>query len=205
MVKILSQKDNDIIAQAIEKAERNTRAEIAVVVTPASDTYLDFILLQGLLLSALLTISLWASSAITNFLELLAIQLSVLLLLFFLPVLRRLCLRFVPMKILHQRTARRALEEFHTVHRQLPATAPMVLFFVSLGERYAHILSSHAVYEILPDSHWDTIIADFGKTMPQGLPTACTSAIEHIGTILREHFPENGESYNFSNQVIEKP
>ena len=205
MVKLLCKKDNEAIEQAIAQAEQRTRAEIVVAVIHSSDNYLDFILLYGLLFVDFLSLGLWVSKINTHFLELLALQLGILLSLFFIPVLRHLFWRLVPKCILHQRSARRALEEHHIVHRQLPATAPLVLLFISIGEHYTHILSSHVVYDKIPDKHWNTVIDGFAKTMSSGgLATACIFAIEQIGDILTQHFPENGESHVFSNQVIER-
>ena len=205
MVKFLSNNDRDAIEQALAQAKQRTSSNIVVTVMHSSDNYLDFILLYGLLLSDFLMLGLWMSRISTHFLELLAVQIGLLLSLFFIPILHRLCWRFVPVRILHQRSARRALEEYHLIHRKLPATAPLVLLFVSLGERYTHILSSRAVHDKIPDTQWESVVHDFGKRMRStGLAEACSSAVHHISDLLTPHFPENGELYASGNQIIER-
>ena len=203
MVKILSHTDNEAITVAIEKAEKKTCAEIAIAITPASDAYFDVVLLCGLLLSALVTLSLYEGGITTDYVELLAVQIAILSALYFVRPLHRLCIRLVPRAIKEHRCARRAMEEYHAIHRQLPVAAPFVLLFVSSAERYAHVLPSRVVHEKISGEHWDAVIKDFVTAAPSGLAKACIVSIEHISVITAEHFPENGRHHNFSNQPIE--
>jgi uncharacterized membrane protein len=67
------------------------------------------------------------------------------------------------------------------------------------------VMASHSVYDKIPDERWNAVIHSFVTAMPSGgLTKACSSAAEHMGAILSEHFPGNGEPHVFSNQVIEK-
>lgn len=205
MVKHLSPQDNAAIADAIATAEKGTSAEIVLVVASASDLYFDFILGYGILLTSLISLALYSSGIMTDFLKLQGLQLIFLLLLCGIPFLRRIFIRLVPGRILRQRTAQRALEEFHNVHRHLSATAPIALMFVSLSERYTHIISSHVVYEKIPDERWTAIINDFSATVsPKGLTQSCIAAIGAIGNTLAPHFPDDGKADAFSNRVVEK-
>lgn len=205
MVKHLSPQDAARIADAITKAEQDTNAEIVLVVASTSDLYFDFVLGYGILLSSLMSLALYSSGAITNFFALQGTQLIFLLLLCGVPLLRRIFLRLIPIRIFWHRTAQRALKEFHMIHRQLPATSPIALMFVSLNERYAHIISSHAVYAKIPDERWATVIHDFtAKISELGLAQSCIAAVGAIGRILAPHFPDDGKADTFSNRVREK-
>ncbi len=204
-MKHLSPQDNAMITDAIAKAEQGTNAEIVLVVASTSDLYFDFVLGYGILLSSLVSLALYSSGIATNFLALQGLQLIFLLLLCATPFLRRILFWIIPGRILHHRTAQRALEEFHMLHRQLPATSPIALMFVSLNERYAHIISSHAVYAKIPDERWATVINDFtAKISELGLAQSCIAAVGAIGRTLAPHFPDDGKADTFSNRVMEK-
>ena len=110
MVKSISKQDEDLIEKVIEQAEKNTNAEIVLAIIDSSDHYLDFTLLYGFLFSDFLILGLWLTSIKTNFLDLIFIQLSFLLLLFFIPIFRYLFWYFIPKSIFRYRSKKRALE-----------------------------------------------------------------------------------------------
>lgn len=204
MVKILSKADKEAVAQAITEAERQTSAELVVVVSPASDAYQSYLLLYGLIAGSTIDIGLWAAKLVTLFPLLLVIQLTVIALLSFTPWLRHLCLRLAPKRIRHHRAAHRAYEEYLSVARHVSAVTPIVLLYVSLAEHYAHILPSRSVREKVPDDSWNAIIGGLTAAIPsEGLPTACIKAIRQATGLLAPHFPEKGEVHSLGHTVIE--
>ena len=86
----------------------------------------------------------------------------------------------VPEKIQYRRAAHRAFEEYLIVSRHVSAATPIVLLYVSLAERYVHILPSRAVREKISDANWNAIV--------QTLTFSVSSA--GAAKLLAAHFPK---------------
>jgi putative membrane protein len=162
--------------------------------------------MYGFAFGSLLGVALWWTKAVTPFPLLLLGQTACLAGFAFVPFLKHLCIALLPARILHHHAARRAVEEFVFVSRHVPNERPVVLLYVSLAERYAHILHSRAVPQKVPASAWDAIIATFtGRMKTGGLKDACIPAIAEIGKTLSPHFPDKGEENALGDGVIERP
>jgi putative membrane protein len=204
MVKVLTAAQKHSIAEAIAEAERATSAEIVAVISPASDAYMSYLLLYGLALGSAAATGLWAAKIIVAFPLLLAIQLGLSALLTLTPPLRKACAGFVPKRIRHHRAAHRAFEEYLMVSRHLAASVPIVLFYVSLAERYAHILTSRDVREKIQDATWNAVIDSFTESVArEGLQDASAQAIRRMGQLLAPHFPSGAEANRFPD-IIER-
>ena len=202
MVKKIAPKLTAAISQAVTQAERRTSAEIAVVLTPASDGYQAYQLLYGFAAGSVTCVLLWATKTLTAFPVLMLIQALALGCFAFIPLLRHLCMKLLPKRVLHRYAARRAAEEFQTLSRQVPPERVLVLLYVSLAERYVHILHSRAAGAKIKPSVWDGIVASFtaGARKP-GLAPAFEIAIGKIADALAPHFPDKGEANILSNQA----
>lgn len=194
------------ISAAVAAAERRTSAEIAVVVAPASDTYQAYLLLYGFAAGSALAALLWCTKILTPFPMLLALQGLCMAVFAFSPFLKTLCLKLLPTPLLHHYAGRRAALEFESLSRHVPAERPIVLVYVSLAERHAHIIHSRAVSLKIPDAAWDTVVAELtGLMKTAGLQQACVEAVGRVADILSPHFPDTGETNALSDGVIEKP
>lgn len=203
MVRSLTQTDKQKIAAAITEAEKATSAEIVLVVAETSDAYQYYVLLIALSAGSLLSTILWAGNLLTAFPYLLMLQITIIALFSFTPFIRNLCVRLVPKKILQHRAAHRAYGEYITITQKVPASVPVLVLYISLTEHYAHILSDRQVREKLPDTIWDSVIAELTKTVAQkGLADACIEAIEQIAMRLSQHFPAGNNSNYLSDEVI---
>jgi putative membrane protein len=192
MVKNTAPDLKKIIAAAIAEAERDTAAEIVLVVSPASESYRGYTTLYGLVLGSFIGMALWMSKTVTGFPLLFGIQVAAIALTMLLPPLRSLCLKLVPRHILHHHAARRAFEEYLFVSRHVPAERPIVLLYVSLAEKYVHVLHSRAVLQKIPNEAWDAVIEEFSTLMKNaGLQQACLAAIRSIAKTLQPQFPGN--------------
>jgi putative membrane protein len=204
MVANLSSDDKKLIEQAIAQAERTTSAEIVLAIAPISDAYQSHILIGALVVGSLIDAGLWADKIFTDFPTLLVIQLAAILILSFIPQFRSLCVRLVPSRIKHRRAAHRAYEEYLHVSHHLPATTPIVLLYISLAERYAHILASRSVREKIAATQWDAIIQGFTASIASsGLKESIIGVIQRIATLLAQHFPETGEQHALKSHFIE--
>lgn len=206
MVKKLSNEAGAAISAAVTAAERRTSAEIAVVVSPASDTYQAYLLLYGFAAGSSLAAALWWTKTLTPFPLLLAVQGVSIAAFAVTPVLKTLCLKLLPSRLLHHYAGRRAALEFQALSRHVPAERPVVLIYVSLAERYAHIIHSRAIGARIPRAAWDTVIAELtGLMKASGLQQACVAAVGRVATVLSPHFPDGGEKNALDDGVIEKP
>lgn len=204
MVKALSKDIKNAIVGAVAEGERRTSAEIVAVVAQVSDGYQGMTMLYGLMLGSVIDLALWAGKGVTAFPELLTIQLLAMTLLTFVPYLRLSCARLVPKPLRHQRAARRAFEEYLSVSRRLPSTTPVVLFYVSLAERYAHILPCRIIRDYVPDATWEIILNEFRFAIAMGNEReAYTKTIGHIADQLAPFFPEMGQGHYSVDDFIE--
>ena len=205
MVRVLSHTDKKTIGQAIAEAEHRTAAEIVMVVAPASDAYQSYILLYGLIMGSLISLGLWAAKILSGLPYLLALQFGIIALLSLVPWLRQLGMRLVPKRILHHRAAHRAFEEYLIISRRVSAATPIVLLYISLAERYAHILPSRSVREKIPDETWNAVIEEITVSVKKsGLRAGCVGAIQKITELVMPHFPERGEAHVLGHHIIER-
>lgn len=203
MVRILSKNYKEAVAKAIAEAEKLTSAELVCVIAPASDPYQGILLLYGLIAGSVVALGLWAAKIITVFPLLLAIQLAFMALLAFTPF-RDQFIQFVPKGIRHHRAARRAYEEYLIVSQHVSAQTPIALIYISLAERYVHILTSRSVREKIPDKNWNGVIDTLAAAMrSEGLQTACIHSIRYTADLLAPHFPEKGEAHRLDASIKE--
>lgn len=189
MVRKLTKADQAALSKAAKKAEQQTAAELSIVVVPASGDYYEFILLYGLLLGSLGSFALWATDTVTDYSLLLIFQIAVILILDLVPWLRNIVIRLVPKHIRHKRAAREAMHQYHQLHAQIPAHTAFILLYVSLAERYVHVVTNPVVHKKIP-GNWEIITGHFISAIREhGLRTACTEALQRIGEILAIHFP----------------
>jgi len=205
MVNMLTQPERNVLDGTIRDAESRTSAELVMVIAPASDAYQSAVLLYGFLLGSLIALLLWITNIVPDFPLLMAVQITTLSMMMFVPFLNALCLRMVPERIGKQRAARRAYEEYQAVSRHVPTATPIVLFYISLAERYAHIVQSRSVREKIPDSEWAHIVRTLTAEIASGgLCNACVNAVESSAKLLIPHFPERAGMTGINPTIIEK-
>ena len=189
MVKPLSSEDHAFLNDAIKQAERKTSAKISVVVRPASDSYQAYILVYALALGSVSSVMLWHFHVVRDFPWLLSIQLGVVALCDLIHSLNLLFVGLVPRRIRHHQAAHTAMRDYHELHARQAKDAPFVLLFVSLAERYVHVVTSPTVHQRVPDD-WHKVTETFTQSAPrQGVRAACIEAIGRITDILAARFP----------------
>lgn len=181
---MLTPLEKDALAKALRQAESNTGASVAAVVTPLSDSFIGYALLDSFLIVGLINIALYMSQAVTSLHYLLLVQL-VSIVLAFIPFYRRLVVALLPSFIRHHHAARSAVMAFHQFLAQTPAEKHAVLFYVSLSERYVHVLHSRSLTTKVDEAIWQDIINQFTLVLPKvGLSEATLQAIKNIENIL---------------------
>jgi putative membrane protein len=186
----LTSSERDRIGAAMKSAMARTSANFALVIVPASDRYSLYPPLWAAIiaLSATGVVALFhpgytiRSGFIIN--GALFVALSVLL--DWMP----LRMRLVPAEVKRRHARELAHREF-AVRIVAPGTRrDGVMFFVSLGERYAEILADRDIHALAPDGAWNKIVDQFLTAVKAGrVADGVVAAVEACGAILNEHHP----------------
>jgi uncharacterized membrane protein len=186
----MKQEQKDAISLAAEAAKKKTSAHIVTVVAHKSDIMLGHTQLWGLVLGIAVALGCWYYGIVASFPKLLIIELLPVVIISLIPELRHLMLRLLPRRLVHYHAARRAYEEYISLTHNMPATEPVVFFYISMAERYTHILANHIVREKIPYSAWNPVVAAFTASVKKdGLETAATAAIAKMADMLAKPFP----------------
>ena len=178
------------IDAAMAAVERDTAADLCVVVTRVSDRYplypVAWAAIAAILLGALISllrphissrtvivIELWLTIAITLLLEWLPARLSI-----------------VPKRVKHAHAWQLAHREFNAHAMANPKRQHRILLFVSLGERYVEIVADHETHALAPDGAWNKIVDEFLATVKAGrVADGVLAGIAACGAILKTHHP----------------
>ncbi len=202
MVKLTTQ-DKEKLSATIAGAEATTSAEIICVVAPASGTYNNQITLLGLMLGSIIATILWETRQLVYFPWLLLVQLGIVTIIS-LPWWRRALLMLVPKHILQDTARRAAGQEYLNIEAQVAHDVPYVLLYMSLAERYVHILPNAVIRAQLSSDQWADIVKNLiTEIKHSNAAQGCALAITQIGAVLAAHFPDDGGPNKIGNAIIE--
>jgi len=191
----LTQEERTRIHEAVAVTERRTSAVFALVIVPVSDRYALFPAVWAAVLALLATgvvALLWPALGIRiGFVIDAAVFASLLLALDWLP----LRLRIAPASVKHSQARRLAHREFAVRIAGASHHRNGVLFFVSLGERYAEVIADRDIHSRVASDTWDRLVADFIAAVKAGrLAQGFIAAVETCGDILETHYPDAANS-----------
>ncbi len=182
--------EHERIDAALAAIERDTTADMRIIVTRASDRYslypVTWAAVGAILIGALVSL-LRPDIASRSVIELqLWFVIAMTLLLDWLP----LRLRLVPEHAKHDRAQQLAHREFNAHVIANPNQPHRILLFVSLGERYVEIVADHDTHALAPDGAWNKIVDRFLATVKEGrIADGVLDAIAACGAILKTHHP----------------
>ena len=182
--------EHERIDAALAAIERDTAADLRIIVTRVSDRYslypVTWAAVGAILLGALVSL-LRPDIASRTVIELqLWFVIAMTLLLDWLP----LRLRIVPERAKHDRARQLAHREFNAHVIANPNQPHRILLFVSLGERYVEIIADHETHALAPDGAWNKIVDRFLATVKEGrIADGVLDAIAACGAILKTHHP----------------
>ena len=194
------------VAQAIARVERETDAELVTVLAAQADDYRYIALLwaglTALLLPGLLNLfgDWWSARQLllAQWLSFLALGL-----LFRLPALR---IRLTPRGVRHWRAANLARRQF--LERQLHHTEGDVgmLIFVSEAEHYVEILVDRGIASRVEDATWQALVDRFTAQVRQGqVLLGFLDCIEGCGEVLRERLPPSHPHNQLADRLVILP
>jgi putative membrane protein len=190
MTHALSAEEHARIRTAIESVERETSADLALVVVRASDRYSMYPpLVAGfgaLIITAILVIARPHTGGRAAILIELILLIALTVIFDWLPI--RLAL--VPTRVRHAHARQLARREFMAHSRRGAERPKLILLFVSLGEHYVEIIADPQTHALAPGSTWERIVADFLTNVKAGRTAdGVLAAIEGCGAILKTHHP----------------
>jgi len=190
MVTRLSHEDRQRIAAAVKDAEARSEARLAVVIVPASDRYhLIPVLVAAIvaLAAAGIIALLWPELSVRRTF---AIEAALFILL-------SLVLDWLPLRLLLVPSHSKRAHAANLAHREFAARILShpersgILFFVSLGERYAQVLADHRLHQTAGEHVFNAVVADFVRGVGTGkVADAVLLAVEACGQILATHRPK---------------
>jgi putative membrane protein len=178
------------IDAAITAINRDTSADLTVVVTRVSDRYslypVAWAAIGAILMGAL--VSLLRPDLASR--TVIVIQLSSLIVLTLLLDWLPIRLQLVPKHIKHARAQQLAQREFNAHALAAPNQPHRILLFVSLGERYVEIIADHETHALAPAGTWNKIVDEFLATVKaRQVADGVLAAIAACGAILKTHHP----------------
>jgi len=186
---MLTQQEQDLVASTLKQSEVKTSAVIKLIILPASQAYHSYVVMYALILGSMVAMSLWTLDILEAFPWLLAIQLGVVALIDLTHSLNGFFIRFIPKTIRVKAGERAALHHYHSLHAHIPKGTGYVLLFVSLAERYVHVVTSPTVHHKIPGD-WHQVTDSFTQKMrSHGLASACVATITQITDIVAPLFP----------------
>jgi putative membrane protein len=204
---LVSEADEQKIADAIAEAEKSTSGEIVAVIAPSSGSYVYAAFFWPALIALAVPAPFihwtWWPIQTIYMLQLAVFAALTLLLLF----VRRLRFALVPRRLKRQVAHRRALEQFLAQNLHTTPGRTGVLIFVSVDERYAEILADAEIARHVESSTWRAIVDDLTAQIGAGDPiTGFLNAIRSIAKPLAAHFPPGSRPHDsLPNHLIVLP
>jgi putative membrane protein len=193
-MKQLNEQLKERIKAAILHAEQNSSCEFVTIITQKSGNYqiypLFFATLGALLLPHLLF---WINDGQES-VFLFQVQIIVLIVFMVLAQLPFFLTHLVPSRVKHKQASLVAHQSFHKFGLYRTKKRRAILFFVSIDERYAHILTDTGIDALIDPAIWQTIIDDFRHTVTtKTLGEGYLDAINACSEILAREFPRQAD------------
>jgi putative membrane protein len=203
---LLNKSDQEAVTAAINEVERETDAELVTVLTAQADNY-NYIPLVWAGILALLV------PGICNYFGnwfgadmLMLVQWGTFVLLSLLFRAPGINTRLIPRQVRYWRASNLARRQFleQNLHHTEGGTG--MLIFVSEAERYVEILVDQGIADVLDNSVWESIVADFTVKVRQGQTRqGFLDCIAACGKLLKEHVPATHERNELPNHLVILP
>lgn len=200
----LTRKDRKRIADAVQAAERRTRAEFVTVIARAADDYTA----PAVLCAALLALLLPGPFLLLDIGDphwLYIAQMLAFIVAASLMLTTPLRYRLVPGMLKRRRARRLAREQFMAQGVSRTRERSGVLLFVSVAEHYVEILADTGISDKVDPQEWQAIVDGFINHVQAGrVADGFVAAIEDVTTLLEKHFPGRKDDANeLPNRLVE--
>lgn len=200
---LLTRAEQERVAEAIERLERDTDAEVVTVLATQADDYRYIPLLWASLIALVLP---GAALFFTGWLsahELLLVQWGLFIVLALLFRLPAVTTKLIPRGVREWRACNLARRQFieQNLHHTEGETG--VLIFVSEAERYVEILVDRGIAQRIDNEAWQSIVAAFTEQVKAGqVLEGFILCIEACGALLKEHVPATHTRNELPNRLV---
>lgn len=200
---LLTQSEQQQVADAIERIERDTDAEVVTVLAAQADDYRYIPLLWASLVALLLPGALLFFSGWLSAWQLLLVQWAtfiVLALVFGRPALTS---RLIPRSVRHWRAGNLARRQFVELNLHHTEGDTGILIFVCEAEHYVEILVDRGISSRIDNAAWESIIETFTARVKNGqVLEGFLGCIESCGALLKQQVPATHERNELSNRLV---
>lgn len=200
---LLSKDEQRQVAEAINRVERDTDAELVTVLAPRADNYAYIPLLWAGLLALVVPGALNYFPGWLTAYQLTLVQWSTFIVLGLVFRLPTITTRLIPRSVRHWRAANLARRQFleQDLHHTEGGTG--MLIFVSEDERYVEILVDRGISSRIGDETWHSIVAAFTLRVKAGETLrGFLECIEACGEHLKEQVPATHERNELPNHLV---
>ena len=200
---LLTQQQQQQVADAITRAELHTDAELVTVLAPRADDYTYIPLLWASLIALVMPALVHFFIGGLGVYPLLMLQWACFVLLSLIFRLPAITTRLIPRRVRHWRAANLARRQFleQNLHHTEGGTG--VLIFVSEAERYVEILVDNGISDRLDNHVWEGIVSDFTRQVAQGRTgEGFVACIEACAQLLKQHVPRTQARNQLPNRLV---
>ncbi len=200
---LLSESEQQQVAAAITRVERETDAEVVTVLAEQADEYAYIPLLWAGIFALTVPGALnvffgWWDAHVLLLVQ--WITFIVLSLIFRIP---RLTTRLIPRTVRHWRASNLARRQFLEQNLHHTQGDSGVLIFVSAAERYVEILVDRGVSSRVDDDVWEGIVETFTRQVREGQTLqGFLDCIESCGQHLKQHLPATHQRDELPNHLV---
>jgi len=200
---LLNKEEQQLVAQAIDRVEQRTDAELVTVLAARADDYAYLPLIWAGLLGLLLPGSInyclqWLSAD-----ELMLAQMSTFIVVALACRIPQVTAHLVPASVKHWRAGNLARRQFleQNLHKTQDGTG--ILVFVSEAERYVEILVDHGIASRLHDDTWKAMVDVFTQQVRDGQTLqGFLGCIHACGELLADHVPVTHGRNELPNRLV---
>lgn len=193
-----SEAEKQQISVLVNKAERETSGEIAVMVVDESDSYREAEILGALLLSAFIALVVAVSlHHVTIWSYIPAVIIFWFPALYLMRGFPRFKLALAGKKRLEEAVRERAVRAFFEKKLYRTREETGILIFISILEHKVWILGDRGINERIDPLVWQTLAVELaGKIRSGHAFDGLCAVIEKLGGVLGEHFPKSADDTN---------
>lgn len=200
---LLTQSEQQQVAEAIDRIERDTDAELVTVLAEQADDYHYIPLLwAGLIALVVPGAALFFTAAMSAW-QLLLVQWATFIVLALLFRIPSLTTRLIPRTVRHWRACNLARRQFIELNLHHTEGGTGILIFVSEAERYVEILVDRGISSRIDNSAWEAIVANFTEQVHDGqVLEGFLGCIEACGSLLKQHVPATQVRNQLPNRLV---
>ncbi|WP_313089343.1 TPM domain-containing protein [Pseudomonas sp.] len=200
---LLTEPELQQVAEAIERVERDTDAELVTVLAAQADDYRYIPLLWSSLLALLLPGALLFFTGWLAAWQLLLVQWLTFIVLAAIFRIPSLTSRLIPRTVRHWRACNLARRQFIELNLHHTAAGTGMLIFVSEAERYVEILVDRGISSRIDDAVWQSVVARFTQDVRNGeVLDGFLRCIDSCGTLLQQHVPATHTRNELPNRLV---